>query len=123
MIVYGVAADVSIGKLFIAGIIPGLMLAGLFMSYTTFWSLRNPGAIPPADAELSFRGKLAESRHLIPVMLLIMAVLGSIYAGIATATEAAALGVLGSLLVAAAQRTLTWKGFWDSLMAPPACTA
>jgi len=89
MIVYGVAADVSIGKLFIAGIVPGLMLAGLFMCYTTFWSLRNPGAIPPADAELSFRGKLAESRHLIPVMLLIMAVLGSIYAGIATATEAA----------------------------------
>ena len=116
MIVYGVAADVSIGKLFIAGIVPGLMLAGLFMSYTTFWSLRNPGAIPPADAALSFRGKLAESRHLIPVMLLIMAVLGSIYAGIATATEAAALGVVGSLLVAAAQRTLTWKGFWDSLM-------
>jgi len=116
MIVYGVAADVSIGKLFIAGIVPGLMLAGLFMGYTTFWSLRNPGAIPPADAALSFRGKLAESRHLIPVMLLIMAVLGSIYAGIATATEAAALGVLGSLLVAAAQRTLTWQGFWDSLM-------
>jgi tripartite ATP-independent transporter DctM subunit len=116
MIVYGVAADVSIGKLFIAGIIPGLMLAGLFMGYTTFWSLRNPGSIPPADAALSFRGKLAESRHLIPVMLLILAVLGSIYAGIATATEAAALGVLGALAVAAAQRSLTWKGFWDSLM-------
>jgi tripartite ATP-independent transporter DctM subunit len=116
MIVYGVAADVSIGKLFIAGIIPGLMLAGLFMGYTTFWSMRNSEAIPPADAALTFRGKLAESRHLIPVMLLIMAVLGSIYAGIATATEAAALGVLGALLVATAQRTLTWKGFWDSLM-------
>jgi C4-dicarboxylate transporter DctM subunit len=116
MIVYGVAADVSIGKLFIAGIIPGLMLAGLFMGYTAVWSMRNPGAIPPADAPLSFRGKLAESRHLIPVMLLIIAVLGSIYAGIATATEAAALGVLGALVVAAAQRTLTWKGFWDSLM-------
>ena len=116
MIVYGVAADVSIGKLFIAGIIPGLMLAGLFMGYTTLWSLRNNKAIPPADASLDLRGKLAQSRHLVPVMLLIMAVLGSIYAGIATATEAAALGVLGSLLVATAQRTLTWKGFWDSLM-------
>src|SRR5512137_1957736 len=56
MIVYGVAADVSIGKLFIAGIIPGLLLAGLFMGYTTFWSLRNPAAIPPADAALTFRG-------------------------------------------------------------------
>lgn len=116
MIVYGVAADVSIGKLFIAGIVPGLLVAGLFMGYTTFWSLRNRGAIPPADAAVSFRGKLAESRHLIPVMLLILAVLGSIYAGIATATEAAALGVLGALLVAAAQRSLTWRSFWDSLM-------
>jgi len=116
MIVYGVAADVSIGKLFIAGVIPGLLLAGLFMGYTVFWSLRNAAAIPPADAPLSLRGKLAESRHLIPVMLLILAVLGSIYAGIATATEAAALGVLGALLVAAAQRTLSWQGFWDSLM-------
>ncbi len=116
MIVYGVAADVSIGKLFIGGIIPGLLLAGLFMGYTTFWSMRNAAAIPPADAALSFRGKLAESRHLIPVMLLILAVLGSIYAGIATATEAAALGVVGALVVAAAQRTLTWQGFWDSLM-------
>jgi C4-dicarboxylate transporter, DctM subunit len=116
MIVYGVAADVSIGKLFIAGVIPGLMLAGLFMGYTTLWSLRNPGAIPPADAALTFREKLAESRHLIPVMLLILAVLGSIYAGIATATEAAALGVLGSLIVAAAQRSLNWQAFWASLM-------
>jgi tripartite ATP-independent transporter DctM subunit len=116
MIVYGVAADVSIGKLFIAGIVPGLMLAGLFMGYTTFWSLRNPDRIPPADRAQSWREKFAESRHLIPVMLLILAVLGSIYAGIATATEAAALGVMGALLVAAAQRTLSWKGFWDSLM-------
>jgi len=116
MIVYGVAADVSIGKLFIAGIVPGLLLAGLFMSYTVYWSLRHRDAIPPADAPLDLRGKLAESRHLIPVMLLIIAVLGSIYSGVATATEAAALGVLGALIVAAAQRSLTWQGFWDSLM-------
>jgi tripartite ATP-independent transporter DctM subunit len=116
MIVYGVAADVSIGKLFIAGIVPGLMLAGLFMGYTIVWSLRNRKAIPPADVALSLRQKLAESRHLIPVMLLILAVLGSIYAGIATATEAAALGVVGALLLAAAQRALSWRSFWDSLM-------
>jgi C4-dicarboxylate transporter, DctM subunit len=116
MIVYGVAADVSIGKLFIAGIIPGLLVAGLFMGYTVLWSLRNAGAVPPADAKLSFREKLAESRHLIPVMLLILAVLGSIYAGIATATEAAALGVVGALIVAAAQRSLSWDSFWNSLM-------
>jgi tripartite ATP-independent transporter DctM subunit len=116
MIVYGVAADVSIGKLFIAGIVPGILLAGLFMAYTTFWSLRNRDAIPPADASLTVREKLRESRHLIPVLLLILAVLGSIYAGIATATEAAALGVLGALVVAAAQRSLSWAAFWNSLM-------
>jgi tripartite ATP-independent transporter DctM subunit len=116
MIVYGVAADVSIGKLFIAGIVPGLLLAGLFMGYTIVWSLRNRGAIPPADAALSLREKLAESRHLIPVMLLILAVLGSIYTGVATATEAAALGVVGALALAAAQRALNWRSFWDSLM-------
>src|SRR5512134_1370511 len=117
MIVYGVAADVSIGKLFIAGVIPGLMLAGLFMGYTIVWSLRNSDLIPPADIKLDFRQKLAESRHLLPVVLLIVAVLGSIYAGIATATEAAALGVVGALILSAFQRTLTWKTFRDSLLA------
>jgi C4-dicarboxylate transporter DctM subunit len=116
MIVYGVAADVSIGKLFIAGIIPGLMLAGLFMGYTIFWSLRHSDQIPPADIRLSFAGKLSESRHLIPVVLLIAAVLGSIYAGIATATEAASLGVVGALLLGIAQRTLSWAAFRESLM-------
>ncbi len=116
MIVYGVAADVSIGKLFIAGIVPGLLLAGLFMGYTIVWSLRHRDAIPPADAPLTLREKLAESRHLIPVMLLILAVLGSIYTGVATATEAAALGVVGALVLAAAQRALNWRSFWDSLM-------
>jgi tripartite ATP-independent transporter DctM subunit len=117
MIVYGVAADVSIGKLFIAGVIPGLMLAGLFMGYTIVWSLRNRDLIPPADITLGFRQKLAESRHLLPVVLLILAVLGSIYAGIATATEAAALGVVGALILSAFQRTLNWATFRDSLLA------
>jgi C4-dicarboxylate transporter DctM subunit len=116
MIVYGVATDVSIGKLFIAGVIPGLLLAGLFMGYTILWSLRNASSIPAADLKLSFVEKLREGRHLIPVVALIVAVLGSIYAGIATATEAASLGVLGALALAAAQRTLTWAGFRDSLM-------
>jgi tripartite ATP-independent transporter DctM subunit len=116
MIVYGVAADVSIGKLFIAGIVPGLMLAGLFVGYTVFWSLRHRDAIPPADAALDLAAKLRESRHLIPVVLLIAAVLGSIYTGIATATEAAALGVVGALLLALVQGTLTLRTFWDALM-------
>ncbi len=116
MIVYGVAADVSIGKLFIAGIVPGLLLAGLFMGYTVLWALRHRDAIPPPDQQRSLREKVAESLQLVPALLLILAVLGSIYTGVATATEAAALGVLGALLVAAAQRSLTWDTCWQSLM-------
>ena len=116
MIVYGVTANVSIAKLFIAGVFPGLILAGLFMAYTVIWALTHPDQIPPADEHLTFRQKLYESRHLIPVVTLIAAVLGSIYTGIATATEAAALGVVGSMIIAAIQGELTWKNFVDSLM-------
>jgi C4-dicarboxylate transporter, DctM subunit len=116
MIVYGVAADVSIAQLFIAGVLPGILLAGLFSAYIAVWSLRHPTQIPPADPPMSLRAKLHESRALIPVLLLITAVLGSIYAGIATATEAAALGVLGALIISAAQGSLTWASFRDSLM-------
>ena len=116
MIVYGVSADVSIAQLFIAGVLPGLMLALLFSGYLAVWALRNPTLVPPADARLSFGAKLRESRYLIPVILLIVAVLGSIYSGVATATEAAAVGVLGSLLISAAQGSLTWQAFKDSLL-------
>jgi len=116
MIVYGVTANVSIAQLFIAGVFPGLILAGLFMSYTIIWALLHPDQIPPADQNLSFVQKLYESRHLIPVVTLIAAVLGSIYTGVATATEAAALGVVGSLLIAATQGVLSWENFRDSLL-------
>lgn len=116
MIVYGVTANVSIAKLFIAGVLPGLILAGLFMAYTVGWALLHPDLIPPADRHLTFRQKLHESRHLIPVVTLIAAVLGSIYTGIATATEAAALGVVGSMIIAALQGVLTWKNFIESLL-------
>ncbi len=116
MIVYGVAAEVSIAQLFIAGVLPGIMLALLFSGWIVFWALRNPQLVPPADAKLSLRGKLAESRHLIPVVLLITAVLGSIYSGVATATEAAAVGVLGSLVISGVQGTLNWATFRDSLL-------
>ena len=116
MIVYGVTADVSIAQLFIAGVIPGVMLALLFSGYLVYWALRNPGLVPPADARLGFAQKLRESRYLIPVVLLIVAVLGSIYSGIATATEAAAVGVLGSLVISAAQGSLNWQTFKDSLL-------
>jgi C4-dicarboxylate transporter, DctM subunit len=117
MIVYGVAANVSIAKLFIAGVIPGILLALLFMGYIIVWALMNPGKVPAADAGMSFVQKIYESRHLIPVVLLIGLVLGSIYSGIATATEAAAFGVAGSLLLAAIEGSLNWKNFKEGLIA------
>ena len=116
MIVYGVSADVSIAQLFIAGVLPGLMLALLFSGYLVYWALRNPGLVPPPDAPMSLGAKLRESRYLIPVIGLIVAVLGSIYSGIATATEAAAVGVLGALVISAAQGSLNWATFRDSLL-------
>ena len=116
MIVYGVTADVSISQLFIGGVIPGIVLAGIFSLYIALWSLKNAGLIPPPDAPMTFAEKLRESRSLIPVVILIACVLGSIYAGIATATEAAGIGVLGSLLISAAQGSMTWATFRDSLM-------
>jgi C4-dicarboxylate transporter DctM subunit len=116
MIVYGVAAEVSIAKLFIAGILPGIFLSILFMGYIMFWAWRNPSQVPVADAEMSFRQKVYQSRNLIPVMVLIACVLGSIYSGIATATEAAAIGVLGSLIISALQGSLNWSSFKGSLI-------
>ena len=116
MIVYGVTANVSIAKLFIAGIIPGIMLAVLFSGYIVVWSLAHPERIPAAAERTSLVQKLAASRHLIPVVLLILAVLGSIYTGVATATEAAAFGVVGALVIAALQRSLGWAAFRDSLL-------
>jgi len=117
MIVYGVAANVSIAKLFLAGVIPGLMLAGLFMGYIIVWALLNPGKVPAADAAMSFRAKVYASRHLIPVVSLIALVLGGIYSGIATATEAAALGVGGALILAKIEGSLDWARFKEGLVA------
>lgn len=117
MIVYGVAANVSIAKLFVAGVIPGIVLACLFSGYIVIWSLLNKDKIPAPDAPTSFAQKLYASRHLIPVVSLIALVLGSIYSGIATATEAAALGVGGSLLLSLIERTLTWASFKSGLQA------
>jgi C4-dicarboxylate transporter DctM subunit len=116
MIVYGVTAEVSIAQLFIAGILPGLLLAGLFMGYVAVRALLNPGRIPVSDIRMPLGQKIYASRHLIPAVGLIILVLGSIYTGFATATEAAAVGVVGSLAVAAAQGTLTRQTFIDGLM-------
>ena len=116
MIVYGVAADVSIAQLFIAGVLPGLMLAGLFSGYIVVWALRHPDQIPPRDAPMSFMQKIQASSSLIPVVLLIAAVLGSIYTGFATATEAAAVGVVGALILSSLQGSMSWSVFKEALM-------
>ncbi|HMO47126.1 MAG TPA: TRAP transporter large permease subunit [Rubrivivax sp.] len=116
LIVYGVAAEASIAKLFMAGVLPGLMLALLFSGYLAVWALLNPDKVPKADTGMSLKQKLYESRHLIPVVLLIASVVASIYSGIATATEAAAIGVAGAFVLSAAQGALTWRTFRDSLL-------
>lgn len=116
MIVYGVAAEVSIAKLFVAGVIPGLMLAALFSGAIVVWALMNPDKVPRSDIAMGLGEKLRESRHLIPVVLLIGGVIGTIYSGVATATEAAAVGVVGALILSAVQGSLNWTTFRDSLM-------
>ncbi|MFO1316466.1 MAG: TRAP transporter large permease subunit [Burkholderiales bacterium] len=116
MIVYGVSANVSIAQLFIAGVLPGILLAALFSGYIVAWALLNPGKVPAVAERTTFAQKLFASRHLIPVLLLIALVLGSIYAGVATATEAAAFGVVGALVISAAQGSLNRRTFADSLM-------
>jgi tripartite ATP-independent transporter DctM subunit len=116
MIVYGVSANVSIAQLFIAGVVPGILLGVLFSGYIVVWALRHPDRVPAATSRTTLGEKLFASRHLIPVMLLIALVLGSIYTGVATATEAAAFGVVGSLAISAAQGSLNRKTFAESLM-------
>jgi C4-dicarboxylate transporter, DctM subunit len=116
MIVYGVTVNESIAKLFIAGILPGIMLALLFMGYIAATGWLRPQLMPPRDAPVPLREKLRGSLALIPVILLILAVLGSIYTGVATATEAAALGVAGALLLSALQGSLTRASFTESLL-------
>ncbi len=116
MIVYGVTSNVSIAQLFIAGVIPGLLLAALFSGFIVVWALLNPRAVPHVERHTPLALKIAASRHLFPVVLLIGLVLGSIYTGIATATEAAALGVVGALGIAAAQGALNREAFLASLL-------
>ncbi|MGH6944036.1 MAG: TRAP transporter large permease [Geminicoccaceae bacterium] len=116
MIVYGVTVNESIARLFIGGILPGLMLAFLFMGYIAIVGLLRREIAPEREAAMPLSDKLRNSAGLAPVILLILAVLGSIYAGIATATEAAVLGVVGGLVLSALQGSLTRKTFTESLM-------
>ena len=116
LIIYGVAVQESIAKLFIAGIIPGIMIALIFMTYVIIWSLINKKEMPKILEEFSFLEKIKRSKQLLPVVLLISAVIGSIYTGVATATEAASLGVVGALILSHFQKSLSLDTFKSSLL-------
>jgi tripartite ATP-independent transporter DctM subunit len=116
LIVYGVTINESITKLFMAGVLPGLVLAAMFMAYVAIVATVSKSFNPTPEPAMSLVEKLKNSRFLIPVVCLILVVIGSMYLGIATATEAAAFGVIGALVLAAGQGSLTWASFSDSLM-------
>lgn len=116
LIVYGIVAQQSIARMFIAGILPGLLLVSLFMGYVILWSWLHPERVPANDIRMSFRQKLWSSRRLLPVIGLIFLVLGSIYGGFATPTEAATIGVVGALLLALLSGNLTMATFRESLL-------
>lgn len=116
MVVYAVAADASIIRVFLAGFLPGLLLMLLFSGYIAWWSLRNPSRVPPADPPTSLRDKLRQSGNLIPCAALIVFICWVLIAGYATATECAAYGVAGALGLALWSRTLTWRNFQEGLM-------
>ena len=116
MVVYAVAADASIIRIFLAGFLPGFLLMGLFSGYIMWWSLKHPEKVPPRDPSTSFMEKIKKSEKLIPCSVLILFIVWVLIAGYATATECAAYGVLGSLALALWSRSLTWQSFKDGLM-------
>ena len=116
LIVYGVTINESITKLFMAGVFPGLVLAAMFMAYVAVMSFVSKDFNPKPEPAMTFAERVYNSRFLIPVICLILVVIGSMYLGYATATEAAAFGVIGSMVLAAAQGSLNWGTFTDSLM-------
>ena len=116
LIVYGVTINESITRLFVAGVVPGLVLAGLFMGYVALWSLVMRKDAPPPEPPCTMAERIRRSVFLVPVAGLVAFVIGSMYLGIATATEAAAFGVAGALALAALQGSLTWRNFVESLL-------
>ena len=116
LIIYGVTVQESIAKLFIAGILPGIMIALIFMTYVMIWSVINKKSMPNFKQDFSLMEKVRKSGKLIPVILLIVSVIGSIYTGIATATEAASLGVVGALILSYFQKSLSLRTFKESLL-------
>ena len=116
MIVYAVAAEVSILKMFVAGVLPGIMLMLLFSGYIVVWALLNPERTPEHVDNLSFAERVRRARNLIPCIALIVFVMGAMFTGYATATEAASFGVLGALVIAGWSGSLTRANLWASLM-------
>jgi len=116
MIVYAVAAEVSILKMFVAGVFPGIVLVSLFSGYIIVWALLNPGKTPKQVERMSLGERLRRARNLIPCLVLIAFIMGVMFAGLATATEAAAFGVLGALAIAWWSGSLTRQNFAASLM-------
>lgn len=116
MVVYAVTANVSVLQVFLGGFLPGLLVMGLYSGYIIIWSLLNPSKIPPRDPPMPFMMKLRESTKLIPIIALILAVFFTLIFGVATATECAAFGVTGALLLAWWSGTLTRETFWQSVM-------
>ncbi len=115
MIVYAILAEVSIGKMFVAGILPGLLLSGIYSAYIIYRGIKNPEIAPTSQESYSWTDRLVGLKDLAPTLVLILMVLGSIYGGYATPTEAAALGVFGALVFAAINRQMTTKIFFDCL--------
>ena len=116
LIVYGVSAEVSIARLFLAGALPGLVLIVMFMGYTIAWSLLKGQSKKGDEARVySFKEKVSSLTKLIPIVILIGGVLGSIYKGVATPTEAAAIGVAGALLLSAVLGSFSWSGLLGSI--------
>ncbi len=116
MVVYAVAADASIIRIFLAGFLPSAVLMALFMGYIAWWSIRNPSKVPAADPPSTLWEKIRKSGNLIPCSALIAFIVWVLVAGYATATECAAYGVAGSLAIAAWGRSLTWSNFVEGLM-------
>ena len=116
MIVYASATDQSIARLFIAGVVPGILLAALFMGFIVVWALIHPDELPPPEPATTFANRVVATRRLIPVILLIAGVIGSIYGGLASATEAAVVGVFLSLALSWWMGTLTWNNVRDGLL-------
>lgn len=116
LIVYATATEQSVARLFIAGVIPGLMLTALFMGYVMLWAYLNRAKMPPPEPAMPLRQRLAKLRRLAPVVLLIVGVIGSIYAGFASATEAAAVGVFLALAISWRAGSLNLETFRTALL-------